>query len=283
MAKVTVSKIISTAKSLLGKDKGGGCDIMKWYGTFSTSINSVACCCAGQMYLFNKAGALSMIPGGKTASCGALAQNFYNAGQLYKPDKVKVGDLVLFSWSGNSTTWSASLKKAGYKSFDHVELCIAVNSNGTITTIGANNGGSECDDFQQKTRYKSNISACCRPKYAKSKTTAKPQTVSIPYSPAVEKWQHAMNIGFDFTGDRLVEDGLFGSASEAFAKKHVIYKGIKNAPTAVKWVQKAVGVTQDGIFGKNTESAVKAFQKKNKLTADGEVGVKTVKAILKIK
>ena len=96
MATVSMDKIVNIAKSLVGKDAGSGCDIMKWYGSFNSNINAIACCCAGQMYLFNKAGALSMIPGGKTANCGQLALNFYNAGQLYKPEDVKVGDLVTF-------------------------------------------------------------------------------------------------------------------------------------------------------------------------------------------
>ena len=165
MSKVTKEKIISTAKSLVGVDScKGACDIMKWYGGFSTAINDEACCCAGMMYLFSKAGALDMIPGGKVANCGTLAVNFYNAGQLHKPGEVKVGDLVTFSWSG-ATTSMYPLNTKGYKSFDHVELCIAVGSS-TITCIGANNGGVECDDFQVKTRYKSNLSACCRPAYA---------------------------------------------------------------------------------------------------------------------
>jgi hypothetical protein len=137
---------------------------MKWYGGFSTAINDEACCCAGMMYLFNKAGALDMIPGGKVANCGTLAVNFYKAGKLHKPSEVKPGDLVTFSWSG-ATTSMYPLNTKGYKSFDHVELCIAVNGS-TITCIGANNGGRECDDFQVKTRYKSNISSCCRPDYA---------------------------------------------------------------------------------------------------------------------
>ena len=172
MATVSCDKIITTGKSLVGADSDKSCcDIMKWYGIFSTAINSVACCCAGMMYLFNKAGALSMIPGGKTASCGQLAVNFYNAGQIYKPSDVKVGDLVIFSWSGDLTTYNTNLRSLGYKTFDHVELVIAVNST-TITTIGANNGGTECDDFQVKTRYKSNISACCRPKYTSVASSA---------------------------------------------------------------------------------------------------------------
>ena len=163
---VKANKIISTAKSLVGKDAGKGCDIMKWYGNYDTTVNAVACCCAGQMYLFNKAGALDMIPGGKTTSCGVVAVNFLEAGQLYRASDVKPGDLVIFSWSGEPTKYDSRLKAKGCKSLDHIELCIAVGGS-TITTIGANNGGTECDDFRIRTRYKSNISCCCRPKYAK--------------------------------------------------------------------------------------------------------------------
>lgn len=111
-------------------------------------------------------------------------------------------------------------------------------------------------------------------------TTTSSKSSTIKYSAAVKTWQHAMNVGFDT--NELVEDGLFGSASAAFAKKHVIYQGISGCPTAVKWVQKNVGSTADGIFGSKTKSAVKAFQKKKKITQDGEVGLNTTKAILNI-
>lgn len=43
----------------------------------------------------------------------------------------------------------------------------------------------------------------------------------------------------------------------------------------VKILQQRLGLTVDGIFGKNTEKAVKEFQKANGLTADGIVGPKT--------
>lgn len=43
----------------------------------------------------------------------------------------------------------------------------------------------------------------------------------------------------------------------------------------VKDVQRAVGVTVDGIWGPKTEAAVKAFQKGHGLTADGIWGAKT--------
>lgn len=244
MATVTADKIISTAKSLVGKDSGKGCDIMKWYGTFNTTINAVACCCAGQMYLFNKAGALDMIPGGKTASCGIIAVNFLNAGQLYGPKEVKPGDLVIFSWSGQKTTYDSRLRAKGYKTLDHIELCIAVGSS-TITTIGANNGGTECDDFRIKTRYKSNISCCCRPKYAKSTNEV----------------------------EEMIEKGKSNNAILAFKKQLLI---LYNAGVIKTKVDSTSG------FGDGTEKAVKEVQKLAKITVDGKVGKDTINATYKL-
>lgn len=54
---------------------------------------------------------------------------------------------------------------------------------------------------------------------------------------------------------------------------HTIKKG--SVGDIVRWVQRRVGVTADGIFGTNTETAVKAFQTKYRLTADGIVGPDT--------
>ena len=53
----------------------------------------------------------------------------------------------------------------------------------------------------------------------------------------------------------------------------IIKKGSKGE--SVKNLQKALGVTADGIFGENTEAAVKKFQSKNGLMPDGIVGEKT--------
>ena len=59
----------------------------------------------------------------------------------------------------------------------------------------------------------------------------------------------------------------------------VIKKGSKGE--AVKKLQKALGVTADGVFGANTEDAVKKFQSKAGLTPDGIVGAKTWAALEK--
>jgi GH25 family lysozyme M1 (1,4-beta-N-acetylmuramidase) len=47
----------------------------------------------------------------------------------------------------------------------------------------------------------------------------------------------------------------------------------------VRWVQRRVGTTADGIFGINTEAAVKSFQAKTGLAADGIVGPQTFAAL----
>lgn len=107
-------------------------------------------------------------------------------------------------------------------------------------------------------------------------------SASIKYSSEVKKWQKSMNIGFDFKGANLDEDGLFGSASSAFAKSNVLYKGISNCPTAVKWLQGKIGATQDGIFGNDTYNKLVVYQRKNGLVADGECGLKTYRKLLGI-
>lgn len=43
----------------------------------------------------------------------------------------------------------------------------------------------------------------------------------------------------------------------------------------VRAIQRLLGITQDGKFGKQTEATVKAYQKKLGLVADGIVGAKT--------
>jgi len=54
-------------------------------------------------------------------------------------------------------------------------------------------------------------------------------------------------------------------------------KGSRGA--AVATLQRALGITADGVFGARTEAAVKEFQNRKGLTADGVVGAKTWSAL----
>jgi lysozyme len=47
----------------------------------------------------------------------------------------------------------------------------------------------------------------------------------------------------------------------------------------VKEMQRRLGITADGIFGRNTEAAVRAFQQRKKLTVDGCCGPRTAAAL----
>lgn len=240
-----VQLLVDTAYSLVDTDKHRDrCDIMDWFGEFDDDINAVPCCVAGMMYLFHEAGALDLIPGGKVADCGSLCKNFYNAGQLYGPDEVKPGDLVIFSWSGKrSSYWPASQLR--YNTLDHVEFCVAVNDS-TIKCIGANNGGNECDDFQIKTRYKSNISCCCRPKYSSTSVTTytESSTVYKKDESSIKSVQTWLNTNYN-TG--LEVDGIYGPKTKA---------GLVKALQTELNRQRGAGLVVDGIFGPKTAAAV---------------------------
>lgn len=99
----------------------------------------------------------------------------------------------------------------------------------------------------------------------------------------LEEWQKAaIKDGLSLPSGA---DGIWGkecleAATKGICKRNTAAFENRNM---TKLIQKAVGVTADGLFGKNTESAVKEYQKKNGLTADGIVGVKTWKSILNIK
>lgn len=78
--------------------------------------------------------------------------------------------------------------------------------------------------------------------------------------------------GFEFS--KYGADGKWGNecktvATKAVVKKRLTYK-YKNL---TKLVQKAVGVTADGLCGAKTVAAIKVWQKANKLTVDGQWGV----------
>ncbi len=97
---------------------------------------------------------------------------------------------------------------------------------------------------------------------------------------AIKKWQQAAILdGFVL---KYGADGIWGAECEALAKKAVCQKQILgySKHNLVKIIQKAVGVTQDGKFGKDTKNAVVAYQKNNGLKADGVVGYNTWKKIL---
>jgi peptidoglycan hydrolase-like protein with peptidoglycan-binding domain len=98
-------------------------------------------------------------------------------------------------------------------------------------------------------------------------------TPKLKYSKTVEEYQKAYNVSY---GGHLSVDGLAGAKTKATFEKIDLYRGVKHKATIVKFVQKKVGATADGIFGKNTEAKVKAYQKKYGIPNTGRVKKKTI-------
>ena len=99
----------------------------------------------------------------------------------------------------------------------------------------------------------------------------------------IKEWQTAaIKDGYSMPSGA---DGIWGKECEAVAKKAICKKlvlGYKNK-NLTKIIQKAVGVTADGKFGKDTKAAVIKWQKLMGLVADGIVGYNTWKKILGVK
>ena len=217
---------------------------------------------------------------------------------------VKPGDIVVFSWSHSKTSVSP-LNNLGYMCFEHVELCLKVFDD-TILSIGANNGGIECDDFQIKTRKCSDISACCRPNYADGgeEDTAATVTEAVYGDRDVYEVQQWLNSHFGFD---IYIDGIYGPQTRAAlvmalqtelnrqSSAGLAVDGIYGPKTAAAVINLRRGsqgdlvqILQglligngydtggfDGIFGCVTENAVREFQTANGLYVDGVAGKAT--------
>lgn len=83
---------------------------------------------------------------------------------------------------------------------------------------------------------------------------------------------------------RLAEDGSLGSKTERQIKKIVLKKpavgSFKVYPNIIKFVQKRVGASVDGVYGNESVKKVKEYQKKNGLKVDGIVGYNTIKKMV---
>ena len=79
------------------------------------------------------------------------------------------------------------------------------------------------------------------------------------YNAQIKELQQILNVG----GAGLVVDGIAGDKTFQACKKYTVRKG--DTGNIIKWVQKRLGVSADGIAGTQTMNAIYAFQKKNGL------------------
>ena len=180
-----------------------------------------------------------------------------------------VGDIIFYDWEDNGIGDNTGNP-------NHVGIVENVLGS-TITVIEGNKNNSvERRKIAVNAKY---IRGYGVPKYDKEKTTTNSTKTKVNTS--VLSWQKAA-IADGFSFPKYGADGEWGSECESVAKKAICQKitvGYKNK-NLTKIIQKAVGVTVDGKFGKNTKAAVIAYQKKHGLVADGIVGYNTWKKIL---
>lgn len=79
------------------------------------------------------------------------------------------------------------------------------------------------------------------------------------YDAQIKELQQILNVG----GAKLTVDGIAGDKTFEACKKYTVVSGDKG--NLIKWVQKRLGVTADGIAGTQTMNAIYNFQRKNGL------------------
>lgn len=208
------------------------------------------------------------------AGCSWSAKYYKQLGQFYTSPKV--GDQIFFKDSSGDPCHTGIVYKVDSKTVYTIEGNTS-SKKGVVANGGAVAKKSYSIGYAKIYGYG-------RPKYDAepvSSSTSKPTTTK---STKVKDWQNAaIKDGFKFP--KYGADNAWGSECESVAKKAICkYRVIGyKYQNLTKIVQKAVGVTVDGKFGKDTKAAVITYQKKNSLIADGEVGLNTWKKILGVK
>ena len=241
MAKVTASQVLDLARSQLGTKATDTkrCKYNKWYYGADVSGSEYDWCVVFLMWLFYQLGASELLFE-KTANVGTIAVEFKDKGKLVTKN-YKAGDLVIFSWSGNKSTWIS-----GVKTLDHIGIIEKVNSDGTYTTIEGNTGGTKNGEVKRCTRYASQISCACRPDYA-----PEPKIKFSTYKIKMSKiWKGSSK-------NKKEQVLTLQALLLAYG-----YKG-----------KDGKNLTLDGVFGDNTEHALKAFEKAKGLDKSGVSGV----------
>lgn len=245
MAKVTASKILEIARKEIGTKATNikNCKYNTWFYGAEVSGSCYDWCAAFICWLFAKAGASDMIPT-KSAGCGVLAAGFNAKGKFHKSG-FKPGDIVFFHWSNNMSS-----SVPGAYTLDHVGIIEKCNSDGTYTTIEGNTGSTTNGEVMRRTRSASVISGIARPDYLTS-SKKEVEEEMIEYGLTNNAiWSYKQHLrtlkSMGVIKSSVANDGGFGDGTLA----------------ATKEVQKAAGITVDGIVGKNTINAVYKLETK---------------------
>ena len=201
------------------------------------------------------------------AGCYYSARYYKNNGQFYTQNP-KPGDQIFF--------WNSSKSDVAHTGivYDVDRTYVYTVEGNTSSTSGvvANGGGVFCKKY--KLNY-ARIYGYGRPKYDVEDTTSSASTSqsATSYKPTVKEWQEAA-IADGFKFPKYGADGDWGNECITVAKKAIVTKrSTYKYKNLTKIVQKVVGVSADGLCGKETKAAIINWQRANNLKDDGEVGL----------
>lgn len=229
-------------------------------------------------WVFKHAGCSELFYGGKkSAYCPTIADYYIAKKQTVSKSKGQAGDIVLFDWNHNNSS-------------DHIGIIESRNADGSYvciegnTSVGNNSNGGQ---VMRRTRYKSQISWICRPKYTeKSTVTAATSTTNKLAvdgqwgKTTTRKTQKVLGTTVDgiVSGQlKSCKQYLQGCLTDSWKFVKVSSKG----SDMVRAIQKLVGSKQDGKAGKDTVKAMQKFLNKKGYScgeADGFMGTTTIKA-----
>ena len=231
-------------------------DLVKqaWFGT-----NGVAFCAMGQSWAFAKAGMDARSVGLPAAGCGTIRDAAIRNGREVKNRRdAKPGDIVLFRWDGRIDARDYS---------DHVGMVERNMGSAGIQTIEFNTGNGR---VLRRSRSWGVVQMIVRPPYSGTSGGTSGGS-SSGYADC--RWLQrivgatADNILGPDTGKRV---GAIQMAS--------MYHGTQ-FPYGVKYVQKVIGTTPDGIWGIMSKTAhdvmVKRIQEGFGIKVDGILGKDT--------
>lgn len=276
----SAAKVLEIARAEIGyKESPSGSNKTKYGKAYGMDGNPW--CAMFVWWVFKQAGCSELFFGGKkSAYCPTIADYYILKKQTVSKSKGQAGDIVLFDWNQNNSS-------------DHIGIIESRNSDGSYvciegnTAVGNNSNGGQ---VMRRTRYQSQISWICRPKYSQ-KSTVKPVafTTTSTNKLAVDgqwgetttrKTQQVLGTPVDgIVSGQLESCRQYLQGCLTSSWKFVKYSA--NGSAMVKAIQKLVGVTADGKMGKQTVMAMQKFLNKNGFdcgTVDGFMGAKTIKA-----
>lgn len=267
------NKVVEQARSWIGKNEADGSHkaIIDVYNAhkplargYKVNWKSDPWCATFVSAVAIKLGYTDIIP--TECSCSRMIELFKKLGSWVEDDSrtPNPGDVLFYDWDDNGRGENTGDP-------EHVGIVEKV-SNGVITIIEGNYKNAVTRrTLEVNGRY---IRGYGVPKYGNA--------IKV-YKPSVKEWQlAAIADGYKFP--KYGADGVWGAECEAVAKKAIVKKRVfYTNKNLTKIVQKAVGVTVDGLCGKDTDAAIRKYQQTNGLSVDGAVGLNTWKKILNVK